>query len=173
MPETGYESILTVWTWPTIPWWLIAALLFGLIMAIAAIVNYARREPKPGTVTAILAVVAIVGSLLAYALLPNTDSVTETTHIIAEGTVTETQATSGDEPTLRLRLDTDPTWVLIFHGDDIDKLDGAKNVTAQCEWGTTTMDCTTEITGAARPFLVPWWAETKEMHAILLPALKE
>ena len=174
MPENGFDSILTVWTWPTIPWWLVAALLFGLVMVGGAVTNGIRREPKPAIITAALAVVSLAGGLLAYALLPNTDSATETTRIIAEGTIIESNPTGDDEPIVRLRLDTDPTWVLIFRGDDADRMaEAAGTVKAQCEWGTSEMECSSKLTGPQRPLLVPWWATTKEMHAVLLPAGKE
>lgn len=174
MPESGFDSILTVWSWPTIPWWLVAGLMFALIMLIWSAVAALRREPRPAIITAVLAVVAGAGSVIAFLLLPNTTSVTETTHVIAEGQIVESTRVAGEQPALHVRLDTDPTWLLVLTGEDADAMaDATGTVTLQCEWGTTSMDCATAITGAPRPIFVPWWAETEQMHAVLLPAAVE
>lgn len=171
---TGFDSVTTTYSWPTIQWWLIAALLFGLIMLIAAVVFYVRREPKTGTIALAAFLVPVAAAIGVYWYIPVETSKTETTHVVAWGPVVETVRDADGASSLGLRLSTDPTWQLIVHGDDAKKLaDVTGTVALQCEWGTTTMDCSTEMSGAPRPQFVPWFAEVKELHAVLLPALIE
>lgn len=170
----GFDVISTSFTWPTIEWWMIAAAMFGIFMAATSIVFYIRREPKAGTVSLALFIVPVAAAVAFYLLFPSANSVIETTHVIASGQIIESQETDGETPALTIRLDTDPTWPLVLHGDDIATMrDATGNVTLQCDWGVTFMECRSEQTGAPRPLFVPWFAEVKEYHSALLPAVVE
>lgn len=169
MPATGFDSITTIWTWPTLPWWLIAGALFGLLMLIGAPIFLASRRKVTALVMLILAVVSVAVSFICYFAFPLGASTMESTRVVATGTVTE--SVPADDGARHLTVDTDPTWVLIVTGDDATALsEPGAPVNLQCEWGTAAMACTSELTGPQRPLLVPWWAEFTEMTAVLLPS---
>lgn len=174
--DLPFPVIVTSWTWPTIPWWLVAAGLFGLVMIAAAIVltvrGVRRYEPRPAIVAWVLVALSFGVGAAGWFLATPPPSLVEVAKVTVFGTVTSVQP--GEDGTTMLTVDKDPTWNLVVTAGDVPMvLEKGAPVALTCDYpdGPPTLQCTAPVNPENYvPAEAPVWATVENRFELLPPA---